>query len=383
MFIVPVANTALIHRRPWATYALIAVNAAVWLVTAFAPGPTAPRQRYDAVVEALRSQHGRTYEDRLLFELRLAYGRVVPKSSAEYRDYREARREAQAAQDGLDSWLVSQLGFIPEKGFDERLLTSLFLHGDFMHLFMNMLFLFLVGCNVEDQWGRWRYLAFFLAGGVVANLAHWVGEPRGELPLVGASGAVSAVMAAFVVFHAKAKIRFFWWFILFGFFHVPAIVAIAAWAGLQAWSALTAPVDSVVAYWAHLGGFAFGLLVAVPVRLRFGVPQEPEHTLPSREEAQVSLPGATLLGGDWISERALEDAEACLLAGDAATAATRFAELSKRDPKSVPARWGLTRALHSLGRRREATRLGETLMADLTRQGRTDEARRIYAFLMR
>ena len=121
-------------------------------------------------------------------------------------------------------------------------------------------------------------------GSVAANVAHALAMPDSDLPLVGASGAVAAVMAAFVVFHALVRIRFFWWLILFGFFELPAIVPIGAWLAFQLYDAFASP-DAVVAYWAHIGGFAFGLLVAVPVRLWGGPVQRAPSTPRPRAEA--------------------------------------------------------------------------------------------------
>lgn len=383
MLIIPVANTAYIRRRPVVTVSLIAVTSALWLATAFLPGPREPVVRYAQVLAELERTYAHAYESREGFEVRLAYGLVVPKTSAQWRAWRNAYRESEAAQLGAGEWLTQVLGFVPGRALDHRLLTSLFLHGDFMHLFVNMLFLFLVGCNVEDQWGRWRFSLFYVVGGVVANLAHALALPSSDLPLVGASGAVAAVMAAFVVFHALVKIRFFWWLILFDFFELPAIVPIGAWLAFQLYDAFATP-DSVVAYWAHIGGFAFGLAVALPIRLWKGpVPRETAALTRPTNEGQVVLPGANLVGADWMRDRALKEGEAHLEAGDGASALATFEAMLARDKVNADARWGLVRAYRMLGRQREAYAAGEALIADLTRDGRTEEARRVYSRLMR
>lgn len=383
MILVPVASSASISRRPVVTFSLIAVNTLLWLATAFAPGPRSALDRYDKVVASLERTYAMPFEDRILFELRLARGLVVSKRSAEYRAWRESRREAEASLAGLDEWLVQKAGFVPERGFDHRLVTSLFVHGGFTHLLMNMLFLFLVGCNVEDAWGRLRFFLFYVAGGVAANLAHFASEPAGEAPLVGASGAVSAVMAAFVVFHATTRIRFFWWFILFGFFEVPAFVAIAGWFILQIVN-VVGGYETVVAYWAHIGGFAFGLVVSIPIRLLRGPvrPRAPEPRAPGGATQQVAIPGTASLGNEWMTGGALRDAEEELTDGAPTKAAELFEKIIVADPRNLDARWGLVRAYRAQGRTKEALALGERLIADLASAGRNEDARRVYALLM-
>jgi membrane associated rhomboid family serine protease len=381
MFLVPVANTAYIRRRPVITLGLIALNTAIWIYGALAPAPEAPLHRYLEVVDNLHRRYALPFEDRQIFELRLARGLILGKNSSDFQKWVETRREAEAAVRGLDAYLAQKMGFFPERGFDWRLLTSLFLHGDFMHLLMNMLFLFLFGCNVEDHWGRLKYLAFYVVAGVAANLAHYASDPRGDLPLVGASGAISGVMGAFVVFHAFTKIRFFWWFILFGFFEVPAVVTIAAWFLLQVLNVVVFHLDSVVAYWAHIGGFLFGLAVAIPVRLVIGAPKRAARSVPARGETAVALPGTQIFAGNWY-DNAIREAEGHLRAGEPEQAVALYAQILERDPGNHPARWGLVRAYHALGRRREALAVGEQLIADLAAAGKVEDARRVYSFLM-
>jgi membrane associated rhomboid family serine protease len=382
MILVPVANTAYIRRRPYVTLSLIALNTALWIYATVAPPPSQPLVAYYEVIQTLYRRHALPFESREIFELRLAKGLILSRESTEYRAWAERRRLAEAAAQGTDAYLIQQAGFIPERGFDWRLVSSLFLHGDFMHLFMNMLFLFLVGCNVEDGWGRLRYLAFYLLAGVVANLAHYASDPRGDLPLVGASGAVSGVMGAFVVFHTFTRIKFFWWFILFGFFELPAIVAIAGWFLLQVLNAFFFKLDSVVAYGAHIGGFLFGLAVALPIRIVRGAPERPKRIVPGKEETQVALPGANLFGSDWAYEDALKRAERSLEEGAPEEALVVFQQVLEREPAHLGARWGLVRCYRALGRRREALRVGEGLIADLTASGHNEDARRVYSYLM-
>jgi membrane associated rhomboid family serine protease len=381
MLIVPVANTAHIRNRPYVTLALIALNTAIWIFGAVAPPPRGPIESYFELLQELQEKHGLAFETPRVFTRRLEAGLILDKNDPDYRRWKDARRTAEAAAAGTDVYLTQQYGFVPERGFDYRLLTSVFLHGDFMHLFMNMLFLFLFGCNLEDSWGKLRYLFFYLVAGVVANLFHYASSPHSELPLVGASGAVSGVMGAFVVFHALTRIKFFWWFFLFGFFEVPAVVAIATWFLLQVLNATVFHLDSVVAYWAHVGGFLFGLAVALPIRLVRG-PTRTKPTPAPGEKRHVALPGALAIDRNFVHHDSLRRAEAHLSAGEPEAAAAIYSGILQHDPRHEAARWGLVRSYRALGRYRDALLVGESLMTDLAAEGRADEARRVYSFLM-
>ena len=150
-----------------------------------------------------------------------------------------------------------------------RMLTAAFVHGGWMHLIGNMLILYLTGCNVEDRWGYGAYAGFYVAGIVVATLTFAAVHPGFETPLVGASGAVAACMGAFLVQKWGAQVRFAWALIPFGAgtFDAPAWSALILWAVLQVLSTF-GEVEGVVtvAHSAHVGGFAFGLLVALVAR---------------------------------------------------------------------------------------------------------------------
>lgn len=143
--------------------------------------------------------------------------------------------------------------------------TSLFLHGDWWHLIGNMLFLWVLGDNVEDAFGHWRFLAFYLICGVVAAFAHAASVPLSEGPLIGASGAVSGVVAAYLLLHPKQRI----WALLFGKIPVRfrAYWLLGAWIAMQVFFA-TVGDDSNTAWFAHLGGLVAGALLTPLFRRR-------------------------------------------------------------------------------------------------------------------
>lgn len=148
------------------------------------------------------------------------------------------------------------------------LLTSMFMHGDWLHLLGNMLFLYVFGDNVERALGSLRYGAFYLVCGVLGSLAHVLSGPDSPIPSLGASGAISGVLAAYLVMFPRNPVRVL---VLFRYVtEVPALVMIGLWAALQflnGFVSLTADTQtSGVAYMAHIGGFVAGLLLAFVLR---------------------------------------------------------------------------------------------------------------------
>ncbi len=153
------------------------------------------------------------------------------------------------------------------------LLTSLFLHGDFLHIAGNMLFLFIFGPAVEARFGHGRFLWFYLTAGIAAGLAMVWMQPASPMPVVGASGAIAGVLGAYFVLYPRAKIvTLIPFFIFVEIIEVPAVLYLLLWfavqlyAGLQSVGGHGATVGGV-AWWAHVGGFLFGIALA-PVLAR-------------------------------------------------------------------------------------------------------------------
>ncbi len=151
------------------------------------------------------------------------------------------------------------------------LLTSMFLHGGWLHILSNMLFLWVFGDNVEDACGHLRYMLFYLACGLVAALVHVASEPGSPVPVIGASGAVSGVLGAYLVLHPRAKVMILVFFGLIA--ELPAVVVLSVWIAFQVFNAMMQSGGEAggVAWWAHIGGFIAGALLIVPFRRR-GVP---------------------------------------------------------------------------------------------------------------
>ena len=143
------------------------------------------------------------------------------------------------------------------------MLTSMFMHGGLAHLLGNMWFLWIFGDNIEDDLGRGKYLAFYLLCGILASLTHVLLNFNSPVPSLGASGAISGVMGAYLVMHPKRRVTV----LLFRFItEVPGYVAVGLWFAFQIVSSLGAlgGMDSGVAYGAHIGGFIAGAALVKP-----------------------------------------------------------------------------------------------------------------------
>lgn len=147
-------------------------------------------------------------------------------------------------------------------------LTSMFLHGGWMHLLGNGLFLWVFGNNVEDSMGRFRYLIFYVFCGFAAAAAQIAVDPASPIPMVGASGAISGVMGAYLVLYPRVRVNvLFIFIIIIRIFPLPAWVVLLWWIGMQLLSGLPQlsplrpDVSAGVAFWAHIGGFFAGALL--------------------------------------------------------------------------------------------------------------------------
>lgn len=142
------------------------------------------------------------------------------------------------------------------------LVTSMFLHGDLLHLLGNMLFLFVFGDNIEHALGRTRFVAFYLLCGIGATLAYVAVDPYSTVPLVGASGAIAGVVAAYAMIRPCAKVTVFVWRIVV---RLRAYWVIGAWLLWQLLQIAAQPGDGV-AYAAHLGGFVLGIVLLLALK---------------------------------------------------------------------------------------------------------------------
>jgi len=141
-------------------------------------------------------------------------------------------------------------------------LTSMFLHGGFLHIIGNMWFLYIFGDNIEDRLGHIRYLIFYLLCGVTAGLVHLYTNWDSKIPTIGASGAISGVMGAYLLLYPRSKIlTLIPIFLFIQFIEIPAFIFLGYWLLIQLFSASLTPRNvGGIAFWAHIGGFIAGLL---------------------------------------------------------------------------------------------------------------------------
>jgi membrane associated rhomboid family serine protease len=151
--------------------------------------------------------------------------------------------------------------------------TSMFLHGGWLHLIGNMLYLWIFGNNIEDRFGRLGFLIFYLAGGVAAVVAQVAVDPTSPIPLVGASGAIAATLGAYLVLFPRARVLAL---VFLGFFYqlleIPAVIVLGFWFVLQLVDGIAslglAGAEGGVAFFAHIGGFVAGVAIGLLVRGR-------------------------------------------------------------------------------------------------------------------
>lgn len=141
--------------------------------------------------------------------------------------------------------------------------TSMFLHGSWMHLIGNMWFLWVFGNNIEDSMGHARYVVFYLVCGTLAATAHMASAPGSAIPTVGASGAISGIMGAYLVLYPRVRVHtLFFFFIFIRVIPIPAWVMLLYWFALQVLSgSAAAGSGGGVAFWAHVGGFVAGVVL--------------------------------------------------------------------------------------------------------------------------
>ncbi len=170
------------------------------------------------------------------------------------------------------NYFTVQFGFIPFELVNSIELTpglsastyftifsSMFMHGGWMHLIGNMLFLWIYGNNVEDYFGPVRFIFFYLISGLAAIGLYTLFGPNSQIPLVGASGAIAGVMGAYMVLHPKAKITCLFFFFFIQFITLPAKIVLGIWFGYQLLMSLVgSSTGGGVAWMAHVGGFLFG-----------------------------------------------------------------------------------------------------------------------------
>jgi membrane associated rhomboid family serine protease len=331
--ILPIGHDESATRRwPWVTFAIAGLCALIFLGTdTSAPAPADPGE---ALAEASSYWREHAYL-KASPEIKRDVGYDVPPNQRSqylallrdqsYDDMPEDADQVEAQQARLDRLTERALsgplldevsttdhpywrwGLVPGSAGLVTLVSHQFLHGGWLHLIGNLLLLLLIAPALEDRWGRPFFLAFYLVGGMAGGLVH-LGMSEDARPMIGASGAISAVLGAFAVRFAQTQMRFAYFFfigfrIVRGTFEARAWVMLGVWFAnelFQAWWAGASGLSDGVAYWAHVGGFAVGAAGAFALA-RSGIEA---RWIEPRLEAKT-----TLARGNPVVQQALEARE--------------------------------------------------------------------------
>jgi membrane associated rhomboid family serine protease len=251
--VIPVHDINPVRRTPWVTYALIALNVLVFLLT---PASRTTDMRASQLAQLCRQE---AFYDRYA---------AVPQELVHNRTLAEVPTGETEVGPAGPGCVVAPPTYhkIPALS----VLYSMFLHGGWLHLLGNMLFLWVFGNNVEDRLGRLRFLLFYLVCGYAAAYAFALVNAGSAEPLIGASGAVAGVLGAYLVLYPRARVWSLVPFLLFIPLRLPAWLVLGLWFLLQwAYSAGFAVSQAgSVAYLAHVAGFLLGALLALPLRGR-------------------------------------------------------------------------------------------------------------------
>ncbi|HET9316908.1 MAG TPA: rhomboid family intramembrane serine protease [Vicinamibacteria bacterium] len=264
---------------PWVTLAIIALNVVSLVAVSVATAEGPLTDEVGRLIAFLR-QHpylemspamARMMDDELVEELGAARSaflgsRPLPSLEVFERERHQLADHERSVVARLRELPGQRWGFVPAQPWSATILTSLFMHGDWMHLLGNLVFLWITAPFLEERLGRWGFAALYLAAGVAGSGAHAMRFPDSAIPLVGASGAIAGLMGAFVVYFAATRIRF----LLLPtpvVITLPALVVFPLWLGEQMFFSRYGGADAGVAFGAHVGGFLFGLAAGGVARL--------------------------------------------------------------------------------------------------------------------
>ncbi|HSB77384.1 MAG TPA: rhomboid family intramembrane serine protease, partial [Candidatus Methylomirabilis sp.] len=338
MFLIPISHEdQRVTRLPWVTISLIAVNVAIFLIT------HSMAQRETTAIRAQIQEVVRFAREHSYLRFPQELARTVPATPppADVSTLTIADQQAQLDRMLQDLQTMTArsvfraYGYVPAHGSPLTLFTSMFMHGGWLHLIGNMLFLWLAGTSLEDRWGRLIFLILYMASGAIATLTHASVHPESIIPMVGASGAIAGLMGAFLVRLATTRIRFFYWiYFIQGTFSAPAYVVLPLWL-LQQFAMAGSSQAGGVAVWAHIGGFAFGVAAAF---LILGTELEAKFLTPVIQKKTT-----------WTVSERMNAALNRLDRGEVDRAITELQALLRLNPESIEARTPLIAAYEQKG----------------------------------
>lgn len=389
MLILPIGHEhTAVRRLPWVTFGVMGLCVVAHLLTLVSPAGVERVANRERV--ALRYYFEHPYlelDARLKGYHYLAMRQQAPDGARPPTDPERLRGEQEALDrltaavfEAVDEMPYFRWGLIPSRVQPYAVVTHMFMHGGWMHLLGNLFILYLVGPFIEDVWGRPLFAAFYVLGGITAGMLFAAMYPRLEEPLIGASGAIAAVMGAFAVRYFATKITFFYFFfflfrIYHGTFLAPAWLMLGLWflkevANAQGWWSVSSLADGGgIAYWAHVAGFGFGLAVAFAVR---ATRVEERFIHPSIEARRTVFDNSEV-------ERAVELARSGR-EGEALRRLRARLASTPEDPDALGALWGVARGGNVLA---EHATLALPLVRRAAREGDVDLLRPYWLDLMR
>jgi membrane associated rhomboid family serine protease len=257
--LIPIRDDNPTSRRAWVTLAIIAINVLVFVFWQ-RPWSSATDQTLFAFCHA-------EIPWEVTHQTNLAHGGPAAAREIEQQLQLPGRQFQEALQGRVRVQGAPGFHGCPDKSWWQSVFVAMFLHGGWLHIGGNMLFLWVFGNNVEDKIGRLRYLVFYLFCGVVAAAAQLLTGPQSVVPNLGASGAIAGVLGAYLVMFPRRRVYSLVPIIfIFTLLPLPAIVVLGFWFVLQFFSGVTTIANHTnggVAYFAHVGGFAAGLILAL------------------------------------------------------------------------------------------------------------------------
>ncbi len=360
MILLPIGrDDAVIRRHAWVSYTIIALNIFVWLAMATYEQGGGSAHANEQWVNTMRFFIAHPYLhlpasiDNLVsssLKARIAATATPPAASVDVTG-------EQSTFDGMAEDLARafkalprvRFGYVPAEGGGLRIFTAMFIHLGLMHLFGNLLFFFISGPFVEDVFGRPLFTFLYFSGGVAATLFFAVKHPGSTTPLVGASGAIAAVMGAYLVRFLTSKVEFIFIPVLLLWrwnfrFHMPAFVVLPLWFAQQFFLTTTETSGGGTAFSAHVGGFLYGVGFALMVKM---LSIEEKFVAPAVEKETM-----------WKADDRLVRAVASRNAGDLDGARTSIHALLTEQPRNIDAlRFALDTAADDRTRDGYATRL--------------------------
>ncbi|HET7436352.1 MAG TPA: rhomboid family intramembrane serine protease, partial [Thermoanaerobaculia bacterium] len=338
MILIPIGrDDAEIRRHAWVSYVIIGLNILAFVIT-FAVERTYGADvntkwraavSYFAQHPYLRMPHEMrdVLPEDLAKQLAMLPAERPASALAQQRQQEELEALTADAAAAVRQLPTMRLGYTPGQGSALTLLTSMFMHAGFLHLIGNLLFFYISGPFIEDLYGRPLFGILYFAGGIAATLTYGARHVADATPLVGASGAIAAVMGAYLVRLATSKIRFlFVPFLLRPTFHyvfaVPAFIVLPLWFVQQFWQ-MQSEHNAAVAFSAHVGGFVFGAAFAAIVKL---TGFEEKYVAPKVEQ-QTS----------WKADPRILQAMDARSLGNLPAAKQTLAAVLRDDPKNVDA----------------------------------------------